>query len=183
MHKKYSEENLKKVVDLFEYVPSNGHLLWKAHRTGVKRERAGCETTHGYRAVWFDGVQFPEHRIVWAICKGHWPKKAQIDHINEIKDDNRIENLREAFAHENAQNMSALRKKSEKAKSKYVGVTYQWGPNKSVMSKPWKVQMHHQRKLIYLGYYATELEAHQVYLEAKAKYHTFCPEPRDLEHV
>ncbi len=43
------------------------------------------------------------HRVVWAIHHGRWPRQ-QIDHINGVRDDNRIANLREVSASENQRN-------------------------------------------------------------------------------
>jgi hypothetical protein len=42
------------------------------------------------------------HRAAWAITYGYWP--STIDHINGDRSDNRIENLREVTASENARN-------------------------------------------------------------------------------
>ena len=47
------------------------------------------------------------HHAVWAVYKGCWPKQ-QIDHINGIKQDNRIENLREVSGSENMRNIVYL---------------------------------------------------------------------------
>jgi hypothetical protein len=44
------------------------------------------------------------HRLVWLLHKGYWPA-ADLDHINEDKTDNRIENLREATRAQNMQNV------------------------------------------------------------------------------
>src|SRR5690606_27126946 len=140
--------------------------------------RAGGLVGSGYRGIAIDTFKFPEHRVIWAWVHEAWPSKAEVDHVNGIRDDNRLENLREAHRHENAQNMSLKRNKCDKALSKYIGVTYQHGPNKP-LSKPWKVCMHHQNKHYYFGYYATEEEAHEVYLKKKAELHTFNPVPRD----
>jgi hypothetical protein len=43
------------------------------------------------------------HRVAWAIYYGKWPEK-QIDHINHIKSDNRINNLRQADHSQNGCN-------------------------------------------------------------------------------
>jgi hypothetical protein len=79
-----------------------------------------------------------------------------IDHINRIKDDNRIENLREVTEQENMFN------------SESKGYTYgncKWSKNK------FKSYIKVDYKQIHLGYFNTEQEARQAYLEAKEKYH------------
>jgi hypothetical protein len=42
------------------------------------------------------------HRLAWFLTYGVWPAD-QIDHINGIRDDNRLINLREATAQQNLQ--------------------------------------------------------------------------------
>lgn len=49
------------------------------------------------------GVSLSVHRAVWAISYGRWPKH-EIDHINRVRTDNRLINLREATRNENAEN-------------------------------------------------------------------------------
>jgi hypothetical protein len=43
------------------------------------------------------------HRVIWALHYGRWPTE-QIDHINGVRTDNRIENLREVSSLENSRN-------------------------------------------------------------------------------
>lgn len=59
-----------------------------------------------------------EHRLVWFYIHGEWP--SEIDHINGIKSDNRIENLRVATRSQNCANVRVL--KSNKSGAK--GVIY-----------------------------------------------------------
>lgn len=47
----------------------------------------------GYRVGAILGVIFVAHRVAWAIYHGVWPPE-QIDHVNGIRDDNRLLNLR-----------------------------------------------------------------------------------------
>ena len=48
------------------------------------------------------------HRLVWALHNNHFPNK-QIDHINGVPYDNRIENLREVTNKENSKNSAMYR--------------------------------------------------------------------------
>lgn len=56
--------------------------------------RAGGNDSIGYRIVSISGKPHKEHRLVWIYHNGNIPDGMQIDHINRIRSDNRIENLR-----------------------------------------------------------------------------------------
>lgn len=72
-----------------------------APRRGISAgSRAGTLNTNGYRVI--GGVR--EHRIVWEMFNGVIPDGYEIDHINGVRDDNRIENLRLATRGQNSQN-------------------------------------------------------------------------------
>lgn len=64
---------------------------------------AGSPNGDGYLRVRVNGRQFRVHRIVWLMTFGKWPV-GQIDHINGIRHDNRIENMREVDAQGNQRN-------------------------------------------------------------------------------
>ena len=76
-----------------------------------------------------------------------------IDHINGVRDDNRIENLRSVTNQQNSFNT--------KAKG------YTWCKR----DKKWQSQIYLTGKNIYLGSFNTEKEARQVYLDAKKIHH------------
>ena len=92
---KETPKALARALEIFKY--SEGKLFWK-EKTGKKvviGNRAGSSNPMFiYRDVNIDGVRFKEHRVIWAMHNGTWPK-LEIDHINHIKDDNNIENLRD----------------------------------------------------------------------------------------
>ena len=64
---------------------------------------AGSPNGDGYLRVRVNGTQFRVHRIIWLITQGAWPE-GQIDHINGVVSDNRIENMRDVDAQGNQRN-------------------------------------------------------------------------------
>lgn len=84
--------------NLLDYDPETGILNWRSGR----RRRAGY-VKNEYRKVEVLGVCCGEHRVAWAIAHGEWPKHT-IDHINGIKGDNRLANLRDVPNAENQKN-------------------------------------------------------------------------------
>lgn len=71
---------------------------------------------HGYRCGTICNVWFLAHRVVWALHNGFWPDEC--DHINGVRHDNRIENLRDGDKSQNQKN-AALRSDNT---SGHVGV-------------------------------------------------------------
>lgn len=96
--------------ELVNYNPDTGLMTWKISRN--QKALAGTEVGHqeakGYRSACIDGKDFKVHRLAWLYVYGQWPKN-QIDHLNQIKDDNRIVNLRDVT---NSQNQLNIKIKS-----------------------------------------------------------------------
>jgi hypothetical protein len=57
-------------------------------------EWAGTFSKIGYVYISVDGKRYLAHRLIWLWLYGYFPKN-QIDHINRIRSDNRLVNLRE----------------------------------------------------------------------------------------
>ena len=93
-------------MDLHEYLEyKDGALYWKLSvnkRHARKGDRAGVTRPDLYRTVTLQGKKFLEHRLIFFLLKGYWPKF--VDHINQDKTDNRIENLREVTPQQNSLN-------------------------------------------------------------------------------
>ncbi len=82
---------------LFRY--SDGQIYWRHNRRGANTTRpAGGYTGNGYRNVSIGPAganrRHLVHRVIWIMHRGHIPTGYQIDHINRVRNDNRIENLR-----------------------------------------------------------------------------------------
>lgn len=155
-------EKLKAALD---YDANTGVFTWKIRPSKAVRagDIAGCvEKRIGYVTIGISKDIYKAHRLAWLYVYGEWPKGV-IDHINCIKADNRIKNLRDVFADGNAQNIC---KPNRRNKSGFMGVI--WFQNK------WRAGMSVNGKSKWLGDYSTPEEAHQAYLVAKRKYHAAC---------
>lgn len=91
--------------ELLDYNPDTGDFTWKVSSGRVKAgSPTGASTSSdGYRQIGILGKLYLAHRVAWIITYGKWPD-GQIDHINRIRHDNRICNLRDVPQHINARN-------------------------------------------------------------------------------
>ncbi len=91
--------------EVFEY--KNGHLYWLVTLSPRAKAGsiAGClDSRSGYVRVRVKGKLYLAHRIVWELLKGKIPEKMEIDHINHVRSDNRIDNLRVVDSTANSRN-------------------------------------------------------------------------------
>ena len=82
--------------DKLHYDLDTGQFYW-IMKTGNKRvgDIAGSITTYDkYRRIKLNGKMYLAHRLAWFFVYNAWPEN-EIDHINGVRDDNRIENLRD----------------------------------------------------------------------------------------
>jgi hypothetical protein len=140
----------------FTYYPKTGTLI--RNRNGKSID--GLDA-YGYIQVGYCKKVYKAHRLIWAIVYGEFPK-GQIDHINGIRHDNRIDNLRDVTQQQNAHNKKEIFKTNT---SGYKGVCW----NKR--SKKWQSCISVNKKTIYLGVFEDAKLAHQAYLDAKKAYH------------
>jgi hypothetical protein len=94
-----SELTLCLLQQNFVYLPSGGLARTTGRTAG---SRSGTRHPSGYRRVKWCGRWYREHRLVYWLHNGYMP--VQVDHINGIRDDNRIENLRESTPNQNQWN-------------------------------------------------------------------------------
>lgn len=80
------------------YDPETG--IFRRPSTGQK---VGFLTEKGYARIPINGVSYPGNRLAWAITHGEWPV-THVDHINHIRGDDRLCNLRLATDAQNNHN-------------------------------------------------------------------------------
>lgn len=109
--------DVQSLRELMLYEPQSGLLTWRERprkffksdqewrrwNTRYARTRAFNRNQQGYRDGMILRRTYREHHVVWALHHGDWPA-GLVDHINGIRDDNRIENLRVVTRSENARN-------------------------------------------------------------------------------
>lgn len=95
----------KRVKELLDYDPETGLLTWKVNKgRGAKvGGKAGSNCINGYLYVGIDSKRLLIHRVVWLWYYGYFPEN-EIDHINRVRTDNRICNLREVSRSCNSHN-------------------------------------------------------------------------------
>ncbi len=154
---------IKKILDdLFEYDKENGVFkrkikTWKSNIGDV----VGTIDCAGYLKVSINNKFYYLHRLVWFYENGEMPKNV-IDHINGVRTDNRICNLRNVTIAENIQNQKKFHLKNRSTNTLGVYQSDRIRPTAKI-----KVG----GKSIHLGTFKTVEEAHQAYVKAKRKLH------------
>ncbi len=167
------------LLECFRYDKENGTLWWRERplyhfdwnvrkhkfwNTRCANKIAGSINHRGYLELWttIDNIRrsYLIHRLIWKLIKGEEPGEL-IDHIDNNKLNNKIENLRVCTHLENHHNT----KKRVTNTSGYKGVC--WVKDK----QKFKARIRVDGKVIHLGYFDDPEEAHEVYCEASLKYH------------
>jgi hypothetical protein len=87
--------------ELLEYNPDTGVLRWRVNRGGHEGKVAGSKDGR-YIRVEIMRKKYRAHRIIWKMVYGNDPDVDKvIDHINQVRDDNRLCNLRLVSVFEN----------------------------------------------------------------------------------
>ena len=93
--KRDSEISVDALRDLLSYDAETGLLTWRVRRGRVEvGQAAGNPMKSGYLQVMIGGRTYLAHRLAWLHHFGRWPD-GDVDHINRVRTDNRVENLRE----------------------------------------------------------------------------------------
>jgi hypothetical protein len=153
--------SVDRINELLCYNPDTGDISWRIKRGKCAAGRiVTCKNEKGYIVVRVDNVLLRAHRIGWAVTHNAWPEK-EIDHINGIRFDNRISNLREANHSQNMKNI----KKSVANKSGKKGVSWH------KQAQKWQVHIKVDGVNHYLGLFDSVDDAHEKYKQVANDLH------------
>ena len=135
--------------------------IGKGWATDGHLKRLNCKNSQGYYHMSVKGKIKRWHRIVYEFFNGEIPSNLQVDHFNNIRTDNRIENLQLKTNKDNCR--CSLKYKSNT--SGKPGVSW----NKA--NKKWQAHITINGKRKYLGCFDSPEVAYEAYLQAKIKFH------------
>lgn len=156
--------------ELLRYEPETGKLYWKPRPAELFKDKrshgawnaryAGKEaftaiSNQGYRCGRVFDRKHQAHRVSWAVHYGEWPR-AEIDHVDNDRRNNRIGNLREATRSENMRNRGI----ENKNKSGYKGVSW------CKQNRKWVARIGVDGKSIWLGRFSDIQDAANAYKTA-----------------
>jgi hypothetical protein len=135
----------EKLKEILHYNPETGVFTWLKRIAQCAKigYPAGSKCNQGYIRININKKGYKAHRLAWLYEYGETPVNF-LDHINQVKDDNRICNLRLATNSQNQQNT----KVGSRNKSGYKGI------RKVDRASPWKVQITIDGKQTHVGQYS-----------------------------
>ena len=174
---KYSLEDIEQMRSEVTYNPVTGGFTHAANKyTGhygqilmsMAGYPAGGLSATGYVMVRVLKKKVLANRVAYMLTFGPIPDGMVIDHINGNKADNRIDNLRAVPTYVNAQNRKSA---AVTSKTGILGVwRVPWG-NTGKVKFVSKIREHGKHRQTILGYFDSQEDAHQAYLEAKRELH------------
>ena len=147
--------------EVLHYNPESGDFTWLkvAGRGDIVGRLAGGIEVLGYRRIRIFRKMYKAHRLAWLYTYGSFPAD-QIDHINGIRDDNRLANLRTVTNAENGRNT----KMHSDNTSGVVGV--HWDKR----DEAWRAKISDSGKQLHLGYFKDLVSAVAARKSAELKY-------------
>lgn len=158
----------QRLRELFDYDEASGRLIWKVRpeMPGSRNAKfagkpAGTHDSSGHLQISIDKKLYLAHRLTWLYHHGPILEGMQIDHINGVRDDNRITNLRLATAYGNARNQ----RKQAGRSSRFKGVSY----HKRLRRWHASIKSATDSRKLFLGYFDLEEEAARAYDAAASR--------------
>lgn len=151
------------VRERLNYDQETGVFTWRTspHPSKVGKVAGGLDA-HGYLQLNLYGKVVKVHRLAWLYVYGDWPD-GHIDHINGIRTDNRLCNIRVVTNAINCQNKVAPLPSN---KSGFLGVSWNRGA--------WRASIQLNGKSIHIGRFSSPSAAHDAYIKTKRLIHEGC---------
>lgn len=151
----------ERLLHLLAYEPDTGLFRWRLSRAcrGSAGQVAGSTNRAGYVEISVDERKYLAHRLAWLFVHGEHPS-LELDHLNGIRNDNRIANLRLATRTVNNQNRTRPQATNRLG---FLGVS----PDRA----RFRAQIQVAGKKLHVGTFDTPEEAHSAYVAAKRKLH------------
>ena len=148
-------------LEWFDYNVETGVLRWKKKpcQKVCVGDVAGNPNKQGYLQLTLQGTFYYVHRLIWFLHHGEW-STTDIDHINEVKSDNRIGNLRMVTRSQNMQNVRQAQSNNQ------LGVK---GVSPVKKNGKYLAEIVVDGKHHWLGYFDTVEAASTAYQEAKLR--------------
>lgn len=151
MYPKKPDSNVLQLILDYFYIDNveAGIIKWRKSGKNYKAgEKAGSYRNDGYLQLSIKRNIYLQHHVAWFIYHGEWPDK-QVDHINGVKDDNSLSNLRLVGHSEQNQNHPRF-------KNNTSGIT---GVYFHIRDKKWWSQITINGDNKFLGYFKIKDEA------------------------
>lgn len=140
----------ERLKELLKYDPKTGIFVWLKHMRGGAKVGDIAGSVYDYVTIHVDGKSYQASRLAFFYVHGIWPT-GDIDHLNGVKTDNRIENLRDVSTRDNCSNRKSHRE------GHLVGTYF------CKQRQKWVAQIKIKGKRKFLGRFKTQLEAHKAY--------------------
>lgn len=147
---------------LLSYDENTGIFTWNADRGRLAKKGfiAGCLRRNGYIEIVIHHRLYKAHRLAWLYIHGQMPP-VYIDHINGVRSDNRIANLRLASFCENQRNC----KRKSTNSSGIKGVSWH------ARLKKWRARIYANGTRLHLGVFASLKDAERAMHSARTHFH------------
>lgn len=148
-----------RLKEILHYEPETGVFRWAISRRGCRAGSiAGRTGKDGYREIGVDYRLIKSSRLAWLYMTGEWPGEKEVDHKNQVKNDDRWDNLRLADRPQNGANIG-LRTNNTSGR---IGVTWDKARSK------WRAQANIDGRMVNLGRHETIEAASKAYDDALA---------------
>lgn len=152
---------INEIRDDLDYNPETGVFTWKRHRGQryVAGRVAGGTDKDGYTLIGWRRKNYRGGRLAWWFVHGVWPEY-EIDHINRVRNDDRIANLRPVTHFDNQFNRGKLKRRR-------VGLPGAHFKGDANRKRPWVAVISINGKSRTIGHFATMEEAAAAYEAAR----------------